>query len=132
MSLTPALGRPQGSPPIGVRLSRRDSLPPCGGGWGGGSCRGAQECKLARPPPPTPPHKGEGRSSRLSSSLNLTPMGATLVPALRTASVGSRATIRVAPAIHRPSRGSPQPDARAPYPAAAFEDVVALDPVVTR
>src|SRR5215470_7444315 len=36
---------------------------PCGEGRGGGSCRGAQECQLARPPPPTSPHKREGGSS---------------------------------------------------------------------
>src|SRR5580700_355425 len=38
--------------------------PLVGEGRGGGSCRGALICRIARPPPPTPPHKGEGRSSR--------------------------------------------------------------------
>src|SRR5712671_4279493 len=63
---------------MGAKLSRLDSLPQSksavadfdcfikwpkpaytrfrlGEGRGGGSCRGAQECKLARPPPPPPP-----------------------------------------------------------------------------
>src|SRR5215471_11089827 len=35
-----------------------------GEGWGGGSRRGALKCHISRPPPPTPPHKGEGRSPR--------------------------------------------------------------------
>src|SRR5262245_51203276 len=40
------------------------SLPPCGGGLGRGVMRrdddGATCKKIALPPPPTPPHKGEG------------------------------------------------------------------------
>src|SRR6266852_38720 len=34
-----------------------------GEGRGGGSCRGAQSYFTPRPPPPTPPHKGEGSSN---------------------------------------------------------------------
>src|SRR5262245_2931556 len=40
------------------------SLPPCGPLWGrggeGGGAIGAQSRHVAGPPPPTPPHKGEG------------------------------------------------------------------------
>src|SRR5262249_29988780 len=39
--------------------------PPCGGGSRWGREVAAQQCSIARPPPPTPPHKGEGRNSRL-------------------------------------------------------------------
>src|SRR5215813_7734805 len=39
--------------------------PLVGEGRGGGSCRGALKCHISRPPPPTPPRKGEGRRSWL-------------------------------------------------------------------
>jgi hypothetical protein len=52
-------------PPGARRLARRlFSLPPCGGGSGwGGRAEGHGRCRLSRPPPPTPPHKGEGGRS---------------------------------------------------------------------
>jgi len=43
-----------------MRARRQFSLPPCGGGWGGGSGGDAQAWTLSRhltTPTPTPPHK---------------------------------------------------------------------------
>ena len=37
-------------------------MPPCGGGLEGGRSCGASCVRQALPPPPTPPHKGEGRA----------------------------------------------------------------------
>src|SRR3989442_10068836 len=67
-----------GGTPQGLRISRSVPPPPWGGGVGGGARAEGHRCKLARPPPPTPPHKGEGRSLRHRRA-NLTPVGATLV-----------------------------------------------------
>src|SRR5712692_4092322 len=40
------------------------SLPPCGGGLGRGVARfGNAGASISRPPPPTPPHKGEGSTA---------------------------------------------------------------------
>jgi hypothetical protein len=76
---------------IGVRLSTAEPLatpsPLVGEGWGGGSCRGAQQCKTGSTPSP----QGGGEEFAASLSLNLTPMGATLVVAPFVAS-GNRAT----------------------------------------
>src|SRR5262249_53193911 len=43
---------------------RATPSPLVGEGWGGGACRGGTEVPHLPAPPPTPPHKGEGRSSR--------------------------------------------------------------------
>src|SRR5215831_11898114 len=61
--------------PIRVRLmngSHVDSLPPCGGEMGWGSCRGAPKCHISRPHPRPLPTRGGEES--VASSLNLTPM----------------------------------------------------------
>ena len=56
--------------PIGAKLRTVDSLPPCGGGLGWGVVPWGTACHLPRPPPPTPPHKGEGSSSRHRRALS--------------------------------------------------------------
>jgi tetraacyldisaccharide 4'-kinase len=85
---SPALARNAGSvsiypPPLagedrvgdmGARLSRADSLPPCGGGSGwGGAPWGTDVPHL---PIPTPSPQGGGQEFAASSTLNLAPMGA--------------------------------------------------------
>jgi len=45
--------------------------PLVGEGWGGGREAVARRCSTHRPPPPTPPHKGEGRDFAAPSQRNL-------------------------------------------------------------
>jgi hypothetical protein len=57
-------GRPTKAYPVGLGSMRAAnsvcSLPLVGEGWGGGDAFGNSSASIARPPPPTPPHKGEG------------------------------------------------------------------------
>src|SRR5262249_10511932 len=45
--------------------TRSAPSPLVGEGWGGGGAVMHQRCLTQSPPPPTPPHKGEGRAPKL-------------------------------------------------------------------
>jgi len=56
--------------PIGASLGRGAPSPLWGRVGVGGRARMHGRCHLARPPPPTPPHKGEGRTKRPRHALS--------------------------------------------------------------